>query len=248
MKKINLLILLTVVLVVCTSFFLFTNTKIKIPNVISARSNKTVSEYSVRGIDVSHYQGKINWEKVSSENVKFVFIKSTQGSYYKDKTYRYNSSKAKENNLLVGPYHYYIAKDDPVLQFNNFVKNTPKNSFNLPPVIDIEYVSNAQLHQSKNHDEFLKNFKKFEMLVSEYYGTKPILYTSGDFYLKILKNNFTNKLWICDFGSKKIWYLGKDEFLFWQFSNRGKVNGIPTNVDLNVFNGDMEDLKKIISF
>lgn len=245
MKKLNISLIIFIVFVACTSFLIFGKSLPLIPNVVSGTFNKESSEYTVKGIDVSHYQGKINWEKVSSQNIKFVFIKSTQGSYFKDKTYNSNSKGALQNDLLVGAYHYYIVKDDPVLQFKNFVKNTPKESFNLPPVIDIEYGSNSQLYHAKHHDKFLKDFKKFEKLLSEYYGVSPIFYTSGQFYSRLLKNNFSNQLWVCDFGSKKLWYLGKDEFLFWQHSNRGKIKGISSYVDLNVFNGNIDELNNL---
>ena len=210
------------------SIFILSNKTIRTTLNSFIESGKTLDSYTIKGIDVSHHQGKIHWQKVANQNIKFAFIKSTQGSKFKDKSYLYNSENAKQHNILVGAYHYYIVKENPINQFNNFVKNTPKSSFNLVPVIDIEYTCNPQLYNKNYHKTFLEQFKKFEKLISEYYGVKPIFYTSGDLYVKLLRNNFSNKVWICDYSNKKLWYLTKDEFLFWQHSNTGKIKGVST--------------------
>lgn len=245
MKK-NKTIFLFLIVVTIGSFFFYV-LKNQINNFYIINVSKKINEYKIKGIDVSHHQGNINWEKINIDSVKFVFLKSTQGNSYVDSKFKINVKNIRKKNIPIGAYHYYIVKNNPVKQFENFTKHTPKNIINLPPIIDIEFGGNEELMNENNKESFIRDFTLFEKLISDFYGKKPIFYTSGKLYNLFLKNNFNNKIWICDFSSKRINYVSIEKIIFWQHSDKGKINGIPTNVDLNVFTGDEKEFQDLIT-
>jgi len=203
-----------------------------------------LKNFTVKGIDVSHHQGKINWSLVKTDNVKFVFIKATEGSSFKDPMFRYNLNGCKENNILVGSYHYYRIGTNNQRQLKNFTMVVKKKDLNFPPVVDVEYFSNEILHDIKNKKMFVKKIDELSQLIESHYGVKPIIYTDVKFYNNLIKNEFDNILWISDLKTKKLEYLKNSQWLFWQYSFRGKIKGIDKDVDLNVFQGDYKNLKK----
>lgn len=203
------------------------------------------NEFSVNGIDVSHHQGHIDWKKVKTQNIQFVIIKSTEGKNFVDKRFRYNLTHAKKNGFFVSAYHYYRVDFDPIKQFDNVRRNVPKNSLDLPFVIDLEIMNNESLRNPNTHDKFIKDLKIFEKKIHKHYGKKPIFYAGPGFYVKFLKSNFTNSLWVADYSSKKINYFKSSTWSMWQYSCTGKVKGINGNVDMNIFRGSYDDLKNL---
>lgn len=202
--------------------------------------------FSISGIDVSHHQGHIDWNKVISDSINFVFIKSTQGCYFKDHKFKYNSQSASGVGIKVGAYHYYEFGTDPHCQFDNFIKHTPKEILDLPPVLDLEYCSNEKLRNPHNKNKFLSDIKILNKLMTQHYGVEPIFYTAPDFYLNLIKNNFTNKIWICYLEDKEVSFLKPEDWNFRQYSFWGRIKGIPVLVDLDFFKGDLEDFEKML--
>jgi len=168
----------------------------------------------------------------------FVFIKSTQGRYFRDPKFRYNLANARRHGLLTGAYHYFQATHDPHLQFANFKRNTPREQLDFPPVIDLEYDHNESLKLTENKAKFLEDLAILNRLMREHYGIEPIFYTNPQFYRKLLKGHFKNKLWICDLGNWKIGCVSPEQWVFRQYSHRGRIKGIQGRVDLNFFNGN----------
>lgn len=194
--------------------------------------------YPVHGIDVSHHQKKIDWDKLDKELVQFAFIKATEGGDFKDTRFVENWQKAKELSIAVGAYHFFTFCKDGKLQALNFIESVPKDSTNLPPIIDLEFSGNCS---KKNYREnILHEIDLYIRTVEAYYGTKVVIYTTWEFYKKYLIRNFTdNPIWIRDIQSQPQLEDGR-EWLFWQYTNRGKLEGIETLVDLNVFCGTRE--------
>jgi lysozyme len=202
-------------------------------------------DYDVHGIDVSRHQGKINWESVSehtSHNVeiKFAFIKATEGRTLKDNYFNDNWKKAHENNLLRGAYHFYRPHLTPDEQFNLFKSVVKLQKEDLPPVLDVE------MRGSCPPARLQKNVKRWLVLAEKQYGVKPILYTSYSFY----KHYFSGKefqkypMWIAHYATDDLNRLTKD-WNFWQHNESGRVKGIQGGVDFNVFKGDYDDLLKL---
>lgn len=241
-KKNILYITIVSTLFICMSFGVY--------NIVGSKDHNFFTEtnvdFPIKGIDVSHYQGDISWDKVKNDNVSFAFIKATEGATFRDKKYIKNYKNAKKNGIVVGAYHFYKASSTPFDQFKNFSKVVKKEGLDLPPVIDLEYHTNNSLRDPKNKDKFIKNLKIFNKMIIDHYGVAPIFYTNIYFYNNLLKNDFDNLLWICDYSKNSPEYISKGKWVFWQHSYTGKVNGIKNTVDLNVFHSDTSEFKKLI--
>lgn len=190
------------------------------------------------GIDVSQYNGKINWEEVQQSKypINFVFIRSSMGLNGKDKRFVYNWEKAKSIGLLCGAYHYYRPNENSTEQFNNFKSTYTYQIGDLPPVLDIEEMS---IYGSEN---LRKGIQNFIQKIEDHYKVKPIIYSGKTFYLQHLKGYFPKHLiWIAAYsGTDKVKQINWD---FYQFSDQLQIKGIPSYVDGNYFKGNLQSLQ-----
>jgi len=209
------------------------------------RSSVTKSNAQLRGIDVSHHQGTINWARVSDQNIGFCFIKATEGRTFVDKKLAQNLAGCKENELPRGAYHYYIFGSDPALQARNFIARVPRNAVNLPPVIDLEYDHrfNHALRYSHNKSRFIREVREIERILRNHYGRAPIFYTNARFYESLIKGHFNNPIWMCDLKNEELHYLDSEKWHFWQYSHTANIPGIPVEVDMNLYNGTKADFE-----
>lgn len=200
--------------------------------------------FTVYGIDFSHHQGKIDWNRMISEldkdsvTLQFVFLKATEGQSHLDKRYKENLKQARAHDLIPGAYHYFLPSVDPVEQADWFIRNVDLQSGDLPPVLDVEeYEAPLVLFQT-NVLTWLKR-------VEQHYGVKPIIYTSYKFKESYLGTALFNEYpyWIAHYYVKEVSYKGK--WHFWQHTDKGELPGVNEYVDLNVFNGDTDDLLKM---
>lgn len=203
------------------------------------------SNFAIHGIDVSRYQHYIDWDEVKAMQVdkvqiNFAFIKATEGLGNVDRYFSRNWTKAQEANMIRGAYHFFLATKSGKAQALNFINVVELEKGDLPPVLDVEQTYGVPAEKLR------KNVKEFLETVELYYGVKPIIYTNVDFYNHYLKGDFDKyRLWVAH-------YLQKDrpritrEWLFWQHSEQGRVNGILTRVDFNVFNGDSTDFSNLL--
>lgn len=220
----------------------------RIPNIIYP-SKKSIPlnlrGYNVVGIDISHYQGMINWDQVKNMDEKlisFVFIRASQGDDGKDKYFKYNWKKAKEKGFLRGAYHYYRPNENSDKQAALFIKRVKLEVGDLPPVLDIEKFSRIQSNQSLRIG--LKNWLD---KVEAHYGIQPIIYSGASHYQDLLSHEMFKDyvFWIANYNkvdrplSDRVW-------TFWQFSDKGRINGIEEYTDLNVFKGTKEDLNSLL--
>jgi len=202
-------------------------------------------QYEVHGIDVSRYQQKINWNRVSNMRSngiqpQFVFIKATESNRIVDDSFKYNWQLSKENGLLRGAYHYFTANDDVQKQAAFFCKNTSLISGDLPPVVDVE-----KLFGNKPAD-LRKKLKHFLMLLEKQYHCKPIIYTFTSFYRDFLGDEFNEyPLWVAHYFQPNSPTINRP-WQFWQHTEQGRVDGIKSKVDLNVFNGTAAELNQLL--
>ena len=196
------------------------------------------------GFDVSHYQYDIDWKAIDSLYHKFpidyVFLRTTMGIDGVDAKFSYNWKKAKSRLLVRGAYHYYRPDENSTLQALNFIKNTPLEAGDFFPVLDIE-----ELPKMQSKEKMIEGLKNWIAIVEKHYGVKPIIYSGANFYEHHLKNDFPDyKIWIAKYSlfSEKM----NDDWHFWQFTDKGTVNGIETKVDLNIFKGKRQDLKQFV--
>lgn len=203
------------------------------------------TSYPIHGIDVSKYQKYIDWEEVKDMQVNdvqigFAFIKATEGLNSKDKYFSHNWRKTQKADMIRGAYHFFLATKSGKAQAENFIRVVELEPGDLPPVLDIEQTYGVPA------DKLRKNVKEFLQTVEEYYGVKPIIYTNVDFYKQYLKGDFDNyRLWVAHYLQKERPRITRD-WLFWQHSEQGTVNGIVHKVDFNVFNGDSADFQRLL--
>jgi lysozyme len=202
--------------------------------------------YEIHGIDVSHYQGKINWKEISrfksgkdSIGVTFAFVKATEGRSMLDKYFCYNWRETKKYNVIRGAYHYYKPDVNSNLQASNFIKHVKLQTGDLPPVLDIEEVGR---YGSANMKKGIKNWLK---CISKHYGIKPIIYTNANFYKRHLsgKEFKEYRFWIAHYT--KTTPNVKNDWIFWQYSDKGVIKNIRSKVALNVHKGTKADLLSI---
>lgn len=198
--------------------------------------------YNVRGIDISHYQTNIKWEKlrnasINNDPVRFVIIKATEGQDLYDDDFNDNFFQAKENDFIRGAYHFFVPGVDPVKQAYFYLHQVHLVPGDLPPVLDIE--KDGKLSKK----ELQKDVKKWLDIVEEKYGVKPILYTSYKFKKDFLDDPVFNEYpyWIAHYYINKLAYKG--DWVMWQHTDCGKVEGIKGFVDCNIFNGTVQDLE-----
>lgn len=193
--------------------------------------------YNIHGIDVSKHQDIISWPtvgKMQVENIKigFAFIKATEGLGNVDKQFRRNWKEVGKAGIPRGAYHFFLATKSGKAQALNFINTVQLQPGDLPPVLDIE-----QLYGAKP-EAMRKEVKAWMQAVEAAYGVKPIIYSYVDFYEKYLGDDFkAYPLWIAHYLQQEKPRIGRD-WIFWQFSEQGNVDGITSKVDFNVFNGD----------
>lgn len=200
--------------------------------------------YEIRGIDVSHYQGHINWQRLSLTDIKdtpisFAIIKATEGVTVDDDNFDDNFRDSRRYGLLRGAYHFFTPDEPASAQAAHFISRVHLEKGDLPPVLDIETV--GDLSPQDIHDAVLT----WLLLTEDHYGAKPILYTNLNFKLRYLNSPDFDQypFWIAHYYVKNVGWKGK--WHFWQHTDRGRLPGIPTFVDFNVFNGSMYALKQL---
>ena len=195
------------------------------------------------GLDVSEYQGKIRWTYVDTlENkypLHFVFIRATVGKDRKDRQFDKNWLGAKENKMIRGAYHYYRPNENSIEQAELFIKTVTLQKGDLPPVLDIE-----KLPKNQSIENLKLGLKRWLTAVESHYGVKPIIYTGERYYDDFLKEEFNDYLfWIANYNFYREEIAG--DWLFWQFTEKASVPGIKGNVDINIYNGDLQQLRYI---
>ena len=208
------------------------------------RNIEVMDKYYLKtfGVDVSHYQGKIDWTKMHTiynlYPINFAFIRSTMGTSSIDETFEENWEGAKENNILRGAYHFYRPDENSTLQAQNFIAKVKLKNGDLPPVLDIE-----TLPKTQSMDRLVEGIKNWCKIVEEHYDVKPIIYTSDKYFEDYLQNHFEGYIiWIANYN---FWVQEmKGHWDFWQFTEKATIEGVKTNkVDVNIYNGTVDDLE-----
>lgn len=197
-------------------------------------------KYSVMGVDVAHYQGVIDWNKLEEQGVDFAFIKATEGSGHVDCFSKSNLNNISKTNIYHSAYHFFSFDSSGETQAENYISAVDKNKINLPPVIDVEYYGNKS-KENPSEEETCAILSPLLSELESYYGKKPIIYTTLPLYFKYIKNNFSDHtIWIRNINCEPSFI----NWTFWQYSDKGKLegyDGIEENIDLNVYNGSMQE-------
>jgi len=202
-------------------------------------------QYIIHGIDVSKYQEMVAWDEVKAMKVKdvklgFAFIKATEGIGNTDPHFKRNWKKSKDNGVIRGAYHFFIASKDGRMQAENFIKEVELEPGDLPPVLDVEQLNGVKGEQLRTE------IKKWLDIVEYHFHVKPIIYTNVDFYNRNLGKAFDDyPLWLAHYYQLEKPRISRS-WVFWQHSDQGRVNGIAAKVDFNVFNGDSTAFNELL--
>lgn len=201
--------------------------------------------YEIHGIDISHYQGKIDWEQLKNAMiegcpVRFVIIKSTEGASRLDDHFRENFNQVRDYGFIRGVYHFWSNKSSAREQAYYFLDKVHLTEGDLPPVLDIEHKP-----ADKSVDDFQMDVLTWLHIVEDKYHAKPIIYTYYKFKEKYLSAPVFDDYpyWIAHYYVDKVQYQGK--WKFWQHTDAGKLPGIKGYVDFNIYNGSFYDLRKL---
>jgi lysozyme len=192
--------------------------------------------YAVHGIDVSHHNAKINWDKLKATRsgevgIDFVYIKATEGATHLDRQFKRNWQEAKRVGMKRGAYHFYNPRVMSDRQVQNFIRQVQMEPGDLPPVLDLE------THASKPDDIIIRGVRNWLQQIEAHYGVKPIIYVNEHFYKKYIAGNFDDyPLWLAGYSRTHLDDLAANaHVLFWQHSEKGWADGIKGFVDYNVF-------------
>lgn len=189
--------------------------------------------FPVRGIDVSHHQGVIDWGQVRASGQSFAFIKATEGADFRDTRFNENWAQARAQGLATGAYHFFTFCSPGRAQAENFLAVAPRGALTLPLAVDVEFTGNCVGWEST--DAIRRELLIFEEHVREHVGYAPLLYTTEDVRRELVPGALhARAYWL-----RSLWGEPSDgvKWRFWQYSDTGSIPGVNGVVDLNVFIG-----------
>ncbi len=203
----------------------------------------------VRGIDISHYQQKIDWNVLRNASIqgsplRFVFIKATEGTDRFDPNFNSNFHAARRNGIVRGAYHFFSLGSSASKQAEFFCRMVQLEEGDLPPVLDVE----TEIEHIAGYDvnKLRSEVLTWLRIVERHYGVKPILYTGYKFRMRYLSDAAFDDypFWIAHYYVDKLAYKGP--WAFWQHTDAGRIDGIKGDVDINLFNGSLEDFNRLL--
>jgi lysozyme len=198
-------------------------------------------KYAVHGVDVSRYQGHIDWHEARKAGTRFAFIKATEGGDHADENFALHWMMAKDAGVPRGAYHFYYWCRPVQDQIKWFFEHVPVERDALPPVLDVEWYGAAseKCPHKVPRDKALKAMKTFLTAAEKHYGKRPIIYTTIDFYRDVIDGDLHDyPLWVRTVNAEPHERYGDRRWVMWQYTDQGRVPGIKGNVDRNVFVGD----------
>ena len=208
-----------------------------------ARNYPSPNDYPVHGIDVSKFQGEIDWNAVADSGVKFAWIKATEGGDRADQRFQANWSGAKAAGVPHGAYHFVYWCRPPLEEISFFEQNAPVEDDALPPVLDVEATpTSPTCHRHLTEEGAVADMKVMLEEMERHYGKRPIIYTTVDFYEAILSDGafMDYPIWVRSTKHHPAVKYGSRAWAFWQYQSDGQTPGINGAVDRDVFYGTPE--------
>jgi lysozyme len=196
--------------------------------------------YEVHGIDISRYQSNVRWDAVAAQGISFAFVKATEGKQHTDALFCRNWEQMQLNGIKRGAYHFFRPSIDGEVQARNFIQSVDMSYGDLPPVLDVE------VEEDMPREVVVRQMKAWLYWVELEYSIKPIIYTHYKFYNKFIAGEFDRyPIWIAKYGGEPPRLGAGVKWWFWQYGNKGKLDGIEGDVDFNVFYGSKDELERI---
>ncbi len=198
------------------------------------------NDYEIHGIDVSKYQGAIDWQAVKQAGVKFAWIKATEGGDHLDERFMENWALAAQAGVPRGAYHFVYWCRPPHEEMAWFKQNVPVDPDALPPVLDVEATPTSKTCKRRlEREAVLAEMRQMLVDMERHYGKRPVIYVTVDFYEAMMHPN--------EFSDYPVWvrstkypphvkYPGR-RWTFWQYQSDGVIPGVNAKIDRNAFHG-----------
>lgn len=191
------------------------------------------SDYDVRGLDLSHHNGKILYEGL--DTLDFVFLKATEGTTHIDRDFETHYKGFKNKGIALGVYHFFRFDTNGKEQANHFLNRIKGHTFQVPLIVDVEHENNPKVRREK----VIQLLNEFMQTIKIKTGQKPIIYTNGDGYSDFVEKEFDDHtLWL---SSTNAWRPAMMDCTFWQFNINADLMEITHRADLNVFRGSRQE-------
>jgi lysozyme len=199
--------------------------------------------YDVIGVDVSNYQGDIDWPVLARTDIAFAYVKATEGGNFRDRRFQANWEGAAKTGLPRGAYHFFTQCRPGAEQARNFIGLVPREPGALPPVLDLEDMGNCR--SGRLVANLVEEIATALNMLETHYGRRPLLYVTSEFDAAYLQRQFT---------SEKFWarslvlppQFRTDQWLIWQYHSTGRRAGINGLVDLNAFRGSKRQFESFV--
>jgi lysozyme len=204
--------------------------------------------YPVQGVDVSAYQGTIDWDVLAEQDIDFAWIKATEGSSYQDPRFADNWAGAHDTDLLVGAYHFLSIDSPGTDQAVNVTATVSRHQGDLPVVVDVECYA-EYCDAPPPAARVREVLDPLLLAIEQHYGRPAVLYATRDWYERYLAGGYPdNPVWFRSVTTSP--HLTDDrDWKFWQWSAREQLDGYRGDeefIDMNAFRGDREELESLL--
>jgi lysozyme len=202
--------------------------------------------YPVHGIDVSRWQGTIDWLSVREAGIAFAFLKATEGGDHTDPSFPGNWEAAARAGVPRGAYHFYYFCRPAEEQARWFIQHVPRDPAALPPVLDLEWNHKSPSCRHRPDAATVRaEAARFLDILTAHYGQRPVVYTTVDFYRDTGIGSLPGtEFWLRSVAGHPSTVYPGQRWTFWQYTGTGFVPGISGPVDINVFAGSVDDWRR----
>ncbi|MBE6128564.1 MAG: glycoside hydrolase family 25 [Erysipelotrichaceae bacterium] len=205
-----------------------------------------VNAGDIIGVDLSEYQGEVDMDILTSQNISFVIIKATEGSGHVDSYFYDNWENARANGVIAGAYHFFSFDSSAVTQAEQYISTVGSLSGRMRPIVDVELYADKRTNPP-DVEEVRRELGIFLDLIEAEYHIKPIIYASDEVFKNYLSGYFDEyPRWVTNMFYPAFVRDGNN-WLIWQYSDSSDVGGFQGTagkIDLNVLNrnADLTDL------
>lgn len=204
---------------------------------------RSPSDLPVHGIDISKWQGAVDWNRIRGAGIAFAFIKATEGGDFIDPEFETYWRGARAAGIPHAPYHFYYFCTSARDQARWFIQNVPRASVVLPPVLDMEWNHRSPSCKLRPEPHIVRSeMQIFLQMIENHYGKRPIIYTSIDFHADNLTGHFRSyPFWLRSVTAHPDEKYANRRWIFWQYTGTGRIDGVAGDVDINAFGGNRAD-------
>ncbi|PZO64214.1 MAG: glycoside hydrolase [Paracoccus denitrificans] len=195
--------------------------------------------HQIHGVDVSRYQGNVNWNAARAAGINFAFIKATEGADHSDPAFRTYWEGTRAAGIPRSAYHFWYHCRSGAEQAAWYIANVPREPGMLPPVLDMEWVHTSRTCRVKpSPQQIVAEANVFLDTIHRYYGQRPVVYTTVDFYRETNIGRLNAEFWLRSVADHPRNIYPGQRWTFWQYTGTGTAPGFVGNVDLNAFAGN----------